>query len=139
MSRHLFRAALAAAILLSTAPLPAGAQTTTTQAATKDIAGRIVDTTGLAIPGATVALLNTATGLERLETTDANGDYRFVGLADSAYRLSVSIDGFAPASRDAKSGTANDIELRPAQVVESVTVVSGARQARDFARVSRHR
>ena len=86
MSRHLFRAALAAAILLSTAPLPAGAQTTTTQAATKDIAGRIVDTTGLAIPGATVALLNTATGLERLETTDANGDYRFVGLADSAYK-----------------------------------------------------
>ena len=50
-------------------------------------------------------------------------------LGDGAYRVNVAIDGFAPASRDATPGSRVDIELRPAQVVESVTVVSGARQA----------
>jgi outer membrane receptor for ferrienterochelin and colicins len=123
--------ALVTIAVLTTSPFAATAQTVPVPAA-REISGRVLDAAGLAVPGATVALSNISTGLERLETTDATGAYRFSDLDvldGSGYRVSVTIDGFAPAARDGRPGSRVDIELRPAQVVESVTVVSGSRQA----------
>jgi outer membrane receptor for ferrienterochelin and colicins len=128
MSRCLVRAVLVAAVFASLRPIPASAQVTAAVPA-REIAGRVVDPAGLPVPGATVVLSNTATGLGRIATSDAAGAYRFTDLGDGAYRLNVTIDGFAPASREATPGSRADVEVRPAQVVESVTVVSGARQA----------
>ena len=128
MSRCLVRAVLVTAFLSTGLPFSANAQTAA-EVPAREVAGRVLDAAGLPVPGAIVALSNTATGLERIATSDITGSYRFTDLGNGAYRISVTIDGFAPASREATPGSRVDIELRPAQVVESVTVVSGARQA----------
>src|SRR5262245_53670427 len=97
------------------------------QIARRSLDGTVVDQSGLAIPGASVTLTNAATGLERLSTTDREGRFRFDDIGAGAYRVSVAIDGFAPIVRDVTSDRI-DITLAPAAVVESVTVVSAARQ-----------
>ena len=93
----------------------------------RSIDGKVVDQGGLAVPGASVSLTNKSTGLERLSTTDREGRFRFDEIGAGAYRVSVAIDGFAPVARDVTSDRV-DITLAPADVVESVTVVSAARQ-----------
>jgi outer membrane receptor for ferrienterochelin and colicins len=92
------------------------------------LGGTLVDQTGLPVPGASVSLINKTTGLERVATSDLAGRFRFVAIGPGAYRVSVAIDGFAPAARDVTSGDV-EIVLSPAAVVQSVTVVSAARQA----------
>jgi hypothetical protein len=52
------------------------------------------DTQGAAIPNAGVKLSNPSTGLERTETTDANGEFNFPDLALGSYRLTISKNGF---------------------------------------------
>jgi outer membrane receptor for ferrienterochelin and colicins len=93
------------------------------------VTGRVVDAAGLAVPGATVVLTNRSTGLERLRTTDDRGAYEFPDLGDGTYALLVTLDGFAPVTRDVSPGPPIDVQIRPAGVIESVTVVSAARQA----------
>ncbi len=58
------------------------------------VTGVVRDTQGAAIPDAGVKLSNPATGLERTETTDANGEFNFPDLALGSYRLTVSKKGF---------------------------------------------
>jgi len=58
------------------------------------VTGVVRDTQGAAIPDAGVKLSNPATGLERTETTDANGEFNFPDLALGSYRLTVSKNGF---------------------------------------------
>jgi hypothetical protein len=58
------------------------------------VTGVVRDTQGAAIPDASVKLSNPATGLERTETTDANGEFNFPDLALGSYRLTVSKNGF---------------------------------------------
>jgi hypothetical protein len=58
------------------------------------INGVVKDTQGAAVPDATVKLTNPSTGLERTETTDANGEFNFPELALGTYRLTVSKAGF---------------------------------------------
>ena len=50
------------------------------QASTGNISGRVVDSTGSAIAGATVKVKNTQTGLEQTATTNEDGLYRLVLL-----------------------------------------------------------
>ena len=66
-------AIIAALVLLAglAAPAPAHAQQTT-----GTIAGRVVDQSGAAVPGATVTALQAATGLTRTSVTDAVGVFR---------------------------------------------------------------
>jgi outer membrane receptor for ferrienterochelin and colicins len=127
MSRCLSTAVLAAALLAACPPIAAFAQEVGERRA-RDISGRVLDATRLPVPGATVSLVNVNTGIERLATSAADGSFRFGDLGTGAYRIAVRIDGFAPAASDAMPGSHTDIELRPAEVLESVTVVSGARQ-----------
>jgi outer membrane receptor for ferrienterochelin and colicins len=93
------------------------------------IDGVVADASRLPVPGATVRLSNTVTGLDRFETTDREGRFRFKGLADAAYTVTVALNGFASASRKAAPGDLVEMELRPAEVIESVVVVSASRQA----------
>jgi len=58
------------------------------------VTGVVRDTQGAAIPDAGVKLSNPSTGLERTETTDANGEFNFPDLALGSYRLTVSKNGF---------------------------------------------
>ncbi|HEY8459504.1 MAG TPA: TonB-dependent receptor, partial [Blastocatellia bacterium] len=104
------------------------AQTTDGAATARAIRGRVTDAAGAALIGASVTLGNLATGLERVVTTDANGDFVFAASSGARYRLIVSAAGFAPISREVEGSGPFDFELEPATLVEKITIVSGSRQ-----------
>src|SRR5439155_6746194 len=58
------------------------------------IAGNVADTTGAAIPEATVKIEHTATGLTRRATTPTSGDFNFPDLPTGLYTVTVSRQGF---------------------------------------------
>jgi len=62
------------------------------------ISGRVVDATGLALPGVTVEVQ----GVDITQTyvTDGEGHYRFLELAPGIYKVTSSLAGFATHERD---------------------------------------
>jgi hypothetical protein len=60
------------------------------------ITGVVKDQTGGIIPGATVVVLNTATGVKQTTVTNAEGTYSFPVLAVGQYDIDVTADGFKP-------------------------------------------
>jgi hypothetical protein len=63
---------------------------------TAQISGTVTDTTGAAIPGAQVSLVNEATQDTRTVTTNGVGLYSFPALLPSSYTIKVTSKGFAP-------------------------------------------
>src|ERR1041384_6766124 len=80
--------ALAIALLLSAAPVRA-------QFDTGSIVGTVRDMTGAVVPGATVTLTNSATGLSVTKTTGADGNYEFVTVRPGIYLVTAEKAGFA--------------------------------------------
>jgi hypothetical protein len=70
------------------------------QATTGVIEGSVSDESGGVLPGATVALRNTATNYEQVVTTSANGRFRAVLLPLGPYRITVTLDGFSTLVRE---------------------------------------
>ncbi len=64
------------------------------QAGTSSVSGTIRDNNGAVVPGATVKLLNSATGFERTTTTSTDGAYSFNSVPPATYQLEVSASGF---------------------------------------------
>ncbi|MFN7922747.1 MAG: carboxypeptidase regulatory-like domain-containing protein [Bryobacteraceae bacterium] len=85
------RLGLAAFVILS--PFRAAAQATD-----GNVTGVVFDTTGAAIAGAGVELLNAATGVKSNTATDVRGAYRFGNVPIGKYTITVTAAGFAPAS-----------------------------------------
>jgi len=80
-----------AALLLTFATQPAWAQSATSGS----ISGTITDTTGAAVPGATVVLSNTDRGQDlRTLQTNATGFYTATSLPLGTYTIKVSAPGF---------------------------------------------
>ncbi len=101
------------------------------QAQTNDggLRGRITDSASASLPGATVAIRNLTTGLERTATADANGAFVFAAVRDGRYRVTASANGFASASRVVDSlSDPITLALAPAGLTEGITVISGSRQ-----------
>src|SRR5262245_50135803 len=92
--------ALAGLILILTL-LPRSAAA---QAVTGTILGAITDASGAVMPGATVTLTNTGTGLVRVVTTDNNGEYPVPSLPTGKYAVKAELSGF-------KTVTAPDVDL----------------------------
>jgi hypothetical protein len=65
------------------------------QSATTSLRGTVFDPKGAVVSGATVTIINPATGLSRTAKTDLQGNYRFLELPPAKYDLSVSGQGFA--------------------------------------------
>jgi hypothetical protein len=65
------------------------------QAISGDLTGTVFDSSGAAIPGATVVALDDATGVKSSTTANANGVYRFSNLPIGRYTLTASATGFA--------------------------------------------
>src|SRR5579884_735558 len=80
---------LLAAMALFLALPAVDAQTLTTG----DITGTISDPTGAVVPGASVVLTNTDTGVSQNTTTSASGTYRFSFLPPGEYRVSAAATG----------------------------------------------
>jgi len=102
--------------------VPASAQDTT-----GGVAGRIVDSSGLALPGVTV----TATGAQGAKTTvsDAEGRYTIPFLVPGVYVIDGTLDGFEPVHRGGihiELGQALDVSLtmRVGGVTETVQVTA---------------
>ncbi len=64
------------------------------QAGTSGVSGTIRDNNGAVVPGATVKLLNSATGFERTTTTNDEGAYTFAVVPPATYQLEVTASGF---------------------------------------------
>src|SRR5215470_3109930 len=75
-------------VMLATAAVPLHAQLTVS------IQGRVNDTTGAGISGATVNAVNSATGLSRTVTANATGDYQFTALPVGDYTVTADKAGF---------------------------------------------
>lgn len=61
--------------------------------------GLVADSTGAALPGATVIVKNTETGAERRIATDSTGHYSAPSLSVGTYEITASKDGFAPSTK----------------------------------------
>jgi tetratricopeptide (TPR) repeat protein len=85
MRTHLFRGAMALAVLLTVSAVPALAQSV--------VRGKVVDAQGKAVADATV-LFEAADANRKTQTkTDKNGDFLQVGLSSGAYKVTASKEG----------------------------------------------
>lgn len=91
---------------------------------------KVTDTTAALVPGSLVTLKNLATGFERIGRTDPAGHLVFSGVTTGRYRVAAAAAGLAGDSVEFEtSGTESvTLVLKPAPVVEQVTVYSGSRQ-----------
>jgi hypothetical protein len=60
-----------------------------------NIQGTVTDPSGAAIAQAKLVLVNVATQVSAVTTTDASGDYRFISLAPGSYKITVEATGFS--------------------------------------------
>jgi len=65
------------------------------QEARGTIQGRVTDSSGAAVPGATVEVFNLATGVATTTNTNAEGSYRVPFLNPGTYRVTVTLQGFS--------------------------------------------
>src|SRR5689334_5321220 len=88
--RRMFRWTLAAALALALLGAgPAAAQSTAT------LQGTVTDSQNAIMPGVTVTIVNTGTGVERTATTDAAGQFVAASLPPGRYKVTAHLDGFA--------------------------------------------
>src|SRR6185437_12062247 len=64
------------------------------------LSGLVTDSSGAAVPSASVTLTNTATGVVLQGQTSSSGLYSFLSLIPGTYRLEVSQSGFSKSVRD---------------------------------------
>ena len=89
--------------------------------------GLVTDSTGAAMPAASVTLTNTATGVALKSKTSTSGLYSYVSLVPGPYRLEVSQNGFQTAVQDqitisVDQAESINVSLKPGSRTETVTV-----------------
>ncbi|MGH9754348.1 MAG: carboxypeptidase regulatory-like domain-containing protein, partial [Blastocatellia bacterium] len=125
--RKLFIRICASILILSSLTLGYAAA----QVATGDITGRVLDSGGAVVVGATVTARNTGTGLTRAATTNSDGDYTITQLPPGIYDVTVEGRGFSKALlKDVQVlvGTkqTRNIDLKAGAVTETVTITTDA-------------
>ena len=95
------------------------------------VLGTIRDSSGAALPGVTITLKNSATGIAATAQTDGNGDYQFPNVKIGEYRLSAELQGFTTAVTEKVIVTINarqrvDLMMQPGQLTETVTITDAA-------------
>jgi hypothetical protein len=118
MTRQRFLAAVVAFLFLSFSILTNGQELAAT------LTGRAIDSSGAAIPGATVVVTqNGVNGASRTVQTDAHGSYTVTNLAAGNYTVTVTAPGF-------QTYTAKDVTLNVAQTrsVDPQLTVGGGSQ-----------
>jgi len=93
------------------------------------IVGTVADTSGAAVPGATVTIVNEGTNLAREATTRSDGSYSFVNVLPGEYTIRVVLQGFKESVRQGVPVSANavariPVALEVGALTESVTVQS---------------
>src|SRR5882762_10408925 len=109
------------AVMVLMASLPVSAQVVTVT-----VQGRVYDSSGAAIPQATVTAVNAATGLSRGTTANAVGDYQIALLPPGDYTVTADKPGFQKSAKkihlDIGAAGSLDFSLSPGQVIAQVEV-----------------
>ncbi len=95
------------------------------------ITGVVTDTSGGAVPGAAVSVINEATNLSLTTRTSGEGAYTVPFLPPGTYRVSVEMNGYKKLLRAGVGVSVADklvlnLVLEPGAVTETVTVTSDA-------------
>ena len=64
------------------------------------VSGRVADSNGASVSGASLIAINIETNLKQTATTDHEGRYRFSYLQVGRYKLTIAGDGFSPLTRE---------------------------------------
>src|SRR5207245_4678725 len=118
-------AVVALALLPWMSPRPASAQ-----AVSGTILGTVRDSSGAAMPGATITLVNTETGLSRTVVTDPSGEFTAPLLPTGTYSVTAEMSGFKKVSLanlhlgvDQKLRA--DLKLEIGQMTEAIEIQAG--------------
>jgi carboxypeptidase family protein/TonB-dependent receptor-like protein len=98
---------------------------------TASVLGFVHDSSGAAIAGAKVTLVNIATGLETAVTADAQGQYEFTSVRIGDYRIRSSASGFSETLTEPFTVQVNarqrvDVSMKLGAATETVTVTGAA-------------
>ncbi|HEY1806551.1 MAG TPA: carboxypeptidase regulatory-like domain-containing protein [Terracidiphilus sp.] len=97
------------------------------QVETGQIAGTVLDQTGAAVPGATVAVKNLGTNYQRSAVSSSTGSYLITGLEPAIYQVTVNSASFKPFSAKVEvtvgSHLTLDAKLSVSATVTEVEVV----------------
>src|SRR5580704_11148066 len=97
---------------------------------TASIQGEVKDQSGAGVAKASIQMVNTATGVTAVATTDDAGNYRFVSLAPGRYKITVQAAGFAKSEADVTLLTEQNLNvplsLKVGSISESVLVTTEA-------------
>ena len=116
--------------MLVTFALVAAAAPAHAQQTTGNIAGRLVDDQGAAVPGVTVTGRNAQTGYMRTAVTDGEGVYRLNALPIGTYDVAAELQGFSKVENKGivlNVGQTLDVDmtLKVASVSRKTVTVSG--------------
>ena len=97
------------------------------QTVTGEIRGTVRDTSGGVLPGVTVTVTNSGTGLTRTDTTNDTGTFVFPSLPIGTYSVTAELQGFRKAERtgfvlNADGRVTADFSLGVGAITETVTV-----------------
>lgn len=98
------------------------------QTVTGVITGSVLDSSGLAVPGASVSLTNETTGDKRQTQTDPTGDFVFTAVRPGLYTVAVQAQGFKTLQKTGLNITASErlfvgnLSLEVGATAESVNV-----------------
>jgi hypothetical protein len=97
------------------------------------ITGVVKDQTGAVIPGVTVVISNTQTGVKLATTTDQDGVFTFPVLSVGQYQIDVTSDAFKPYRKtglviDINSALVLDVTVQVKEQDQSVMVTEDAAQ-----------
>jgi hypothetical protein len=103
--------------------------TVSAQAVTGTLLGNVTDSTGAAVPGATVTALETGTNVSRTAVTNETGYFIFPSLLNGTYNVDAELQGFKKVVREGVRVDVNttvrvDLKLEVGQLTETVQVVS---------------
>ena len=92
-----------------------------------EITGAVTDSSGAALPRATVNVVDTQTDLKRTVIADGTGQFRVAGLSPATYDVSAELPGFATEIRRGVpvaigQTVVSDFRLKPSQVATVVEV-----------------
>jgi carboxypeptidase family protein len=75
------------------------------------ISGRVIDATGAAVSGATITVLESETLTSQSVTSDRNGGFRFVSLAEGQYEVTVHQANYTNVTRTVVVHAGSDADL----------------------------
>jgi hypothetical protein len=100
---------------------------------TATVLGTVRDSSKSALAGASVSLINTATGVSQSTLSNNEGDYQFFNVKIGRYKVTAEAKGFKRSAAEEFSATVNarqrvDLDLQVGDVAEMVNVDAAVAQ-----------